>query len=108
MNNTCDICNILNIFVKCYWTSLDMRGRKSSALQVYIKLCTLFNPIKYVIFMSAFAWLISLVPLLVGSGQCLFFFPRLLVSACRFSWIFPSKWRQGKVFQPSLATSVRD
>ena len=22
--NTCDICNILKIFVKCYWTSLDM------------------------------------------------------------------------------------
>ena len=24
MNNTCDICNILNIFVKRYWTSLVM------------------------------------------------------------------------------------
>ena len=36
MNNTCDMCNILNIFVKCYRTSLDMRGRKSSTLQVGI------------------------------------------------------------------------
>ena len=24
MNNTCDICNFLNIFVKHYWTSLEM------------------------------------------------------------------------------------
>ena len=61
--------------------------------------------------MSAFAWLISFAPLSVGSGQCLVFFPRLLFSACsfrcawRFSLTFPSKWRRGKVFRPSLAPS---
>ena len=40
--------------------------------------------------MSAFAWLVSLAPLPVGSGQCLVFFPRLLFSACSFrcAWRF--------------------
>ena len=36
MNNTCDICNILNIFVKSYWTSLEMALYKWSTIIIII------------------------------------------------------------------------
>ena len=36
MNNTCDICNILNIVVKCYWTSLEMALYKWSIIIIII------------------------------------------------------------------------
>ena len=54
--------------------------------------------------MSAFAWLVSLAPLPVGSGQCLVFFPRLLFTACSFrcAWRFsrysPQNGAEERVF----------
>ena len=36
MNNTCDICNILNIFVKRYWTSLEMALYKWSTIIIIV------------------------------------------------------------------------
>ena len=44
MNNTCDICNILNIFVKRYWTSLVMALYKWSIIIIII-LSTVVSPI---------------------------------------------------------------
>ena len=37
MNNICDICNILNIFVKRYWTLLEMALYKWSIIIIIIK-----------------------------------------------------------------------
>ena len=36
MINTCDICNILNIFVKRYWTSLEMALYKWSTIIIIV------------------------------------------------------------------------
>ena len=36
MNNTCDICNILNIFIKRYRTSLEMALYKLSIIIIII------------------------------------------------------------------------
>ena len=38
MINTCDICNILNIFVKRYWTSLEMALYKWSTIIIIISI----------------------------------------------------------------------
>lgn len=83
-----------------------LRGHKSSALEVHIKLPRRFNPIKYVVFMSAFTWLISLVPLSVGSGQCLFLdldnvwfsFPDCFVVHVVFLVIFPRNGVEERFF----------
>ena len=42
MNNTCDICNILNIFVKRYWTSLEMALYKWSTIIIIIIIIILY------------------------------------------------------------------
>lgn len=86
--------------------SLHTRGHKSSALEVHIKLPRRSNPIKYVVFMSAFAWLISLAPLSVGSGQCLvldldnvlFFFPDCFVVHVVFLVIFAKNGAEERFF----------
>ena len=40
MNNTCDICNILNIFIKRYRTSLEMALYKLSIIIIIIIIIT--------------------------------------------------------------------
>ena len=48
MNNTCDICNILNIFVKRYWTSLEMALYKWSTIIIIISIIIIIIIILYI------------------------------------------------------------
>ena len=48
MINTCDICNILNIFVKRYWTSLEMALYKWSTIIIIISIIIIIIIILYI------------------------------------------------------------
>ena len=54
MNNTCDICNILNIFVKRYWTSLEMALYKWSTIIIIVIIIIIIIIIIIYIFLFLF------------------------------------------------------
>ena len=54
MINTCDICNILNIFVKRYWTSLEMALYKWSTIIIIVIIIIIIIIIIIYIFLFLF------------------------------------------------------